>query len=92
MVNERVARQIYEEQGEIGFWYFYKDALKSHLGTIKYNAIDGPLYIYQGIVVFALGILMVIFLILGPIIFSLTKIRSARKASKQYKKWIEENK
>jgi len=92
MVNNRVAEEIYEKNGEVGFWYFYKDAINSHLETIKDNAIDGPVYIFQGIIVFFLGLLMLIFLIISPLIFPFTKIRKARKAAKIQKKWVEEKK
>lgn len=92
MVNNRVAKTIYEEHGEVGFWYFYKDAILSHLDTIKDNIVDGPRYIYQGIAVFLLGVIMTVAVLVAPLIFPFTKIRKARKAAKIQKEWVEKRK
>jgi len=89
MPNERVAEQIYEKHGEVGFWYFYKDAIVSHSKTLKDTATDGPEAIAQGILMFFLGIVMTIGWVVGPFIFVLSKIPKARKASKHYKEWLE---
>lgn len=92
MVNNKVAERIYEENGEVGFWYFYKDAILSHLDTIKENLIDGPRCIYQGIAVFSLGVIMTVGVLVAPLIFPFTKIRKARKAAKIQKEWVKNHK
>ncbi|AFH22791.1 hypothetical protein OSG_eHP35_00035 [environmental Halophage eHP-35] len=91
-IRHKKAQEIYEEHGEVGFWFFYKDAVTSHLENIKANSYDGPKYIYKGFGMLSMGVLMILLLVIARILFPITKIKLARKASKDYQAWIEEKK
>lgn len=93
MVNEKIAERIYEENGEVGFWYFYEDAITSHLDTVwsdrEYFEIEGVKMVAFGILHIIAGLIEVLLMITAPVWIPLKNFRKAKKASKSYKEWLE---
>jgi len=93
MPNQKVAERIYEEHGEVGFWYFYKDSVLSHLNTVwtskELLEIEGIKMIAYGIFHIFAAVLQLVLMITAPIWIPLKNFSKARKASKQYKQWME---
>lgn len=92
-INTNYAEKLYQEEGEVGFWYFYKDGVTSHFKTLFEQSPTGkgPKLLVEGIAHTTIGILSLFLIATSPIWVPVRHLKKSHLASKDYQEWIEKS-